>query len=161
MQQETPISEATASFIKTGVSIVMASRDSQNRPVVGRALGCRLSPDKRHVTVLLSAVACEPLVRAAVASGVVAVVFTQPTTHRSIQIKGAGAELVPVEDGDALELPCRAESFGQELRELGYGEAFIATFVPRECTDVVALRFEACSGFNQTPGPRAGRPFGA
>ena len=83
-------------MVAGGVSIIVAGRDARNETTVARAVGCRMAEDGRRITVFLSAAQSGALLADVRANGCVAVVFSEPTTHRAIQLKGTDAAIVPL-----------------------------------------------------------------
>jgi hypothetical protein len=77
--------------------VTVASRDAAHVPSVARALGCRVSPDRQHVAVFLLASQSATLLRDLRETGAIAAVFSQPSTHRTIQLKGSDALLGAIE----------------------------------------------------------------
>ena len=154
-----PLDEAHGAFVQSAVSIIAASRDARNVPTLVPALGCRVSADRRHVTVFLALSRSELLLEDIRTTGQIAVVFTQPSTHRSIQLKATDAALVPVEDGDRELMRRYTAAYSVELRSVGAieGAADILTWC--EPQDLVAVAFTPSAAFSQTPGPRAGAPL--
>src|SRR5262249_60081133 len=122
MPQAPLLDDDNAAFIQSGVSINAASSGPGNVPAVSRALGCRLSPDRNRVTVFLAASRSAALLEAIAASRRIAVVFSQPSTHRTIQLKGSDAVRAGVEDGDWALIERCAHGFGADLAAAGYGE---------------------------------------
>jgi hypothetical protein len=146
---------------RPGISMTVASRASGNLPVLGRALGCRVSSDRRRVTVLLPGDQLPELVAALRESGAIAVVFSEPATHRTIQLKGTDASLEAPAPGDA-ELGARwADGFVAELAPYGIGEPLVRALLWCEPAALLAVSFTPCAAFQQTPGPRAGAPLAA
>ena len=95
-----PLSDEITSFILGGVSILIASCDPALLTSVVFALGCRISPDRRRITVLVpgaKAAACIADVRA---TGRIAVNFGLPSTNRCVQFKGNDAVIEPVKPFD-------------------------------------------------------------
>ena len=146
-------------FVQGGVSINAASSGPGNVPAVSRALGCRVSADRRRVTVFLAASRSAALLEAIAASRRIAVVFSQPSTHRTIQLKGVDAARAGLEDGDWALIERCSEGFGADLAAAGYGEGLAGLLLDAEPADVVAVSFSPSAAFNQTPGPGAGRPL--
>lgn len=159
MQRDAHIAGDLAAFLEGGVSIVVSSSGGAEGPAIGRALGCVVSPDRCRVTVFLSASANAALVAAAAGTGVVAVVFTEPSSHRSVQLKGADARIAPP-DGDVGPVLSRhVEAFRRDLERIGFDEAFTRTLMAYDVADLVALSFTPSGSFDQTPGARAGSPL--
>ena len=90
-----PIGPEQAALLEGHVSMIVGSRDDQLRPHVTRALGCRLDADRRRATVLLPRDAGAQVIADLQANGRIAVVASQPTTNRTLQIKGSDATLRP------------------------------------------------------------------
>src|SRR5262249_36012579 len=158
--ESTPVLDKDhAAFIQSGVSINAASSGAGNVPAVARALGCRLSPDRKRVTVFLAASRSAALLEAIAARGRIAVLFSQPTTHRTTQLKGSDAVRAGVEDGDWALIERCAHGFGADLAAAGYGGGLAGLLLDAELADVVAVSFSPSAAFNQTPGPGAGSPL--
>lgn len=148
-----------AAFLGAGTSVSVASVAAGGRPVVGRGLGWRVEEDGRTVTVVLDDAVNEGLVDALAATGRVAIVLTQPTTHRSIQLKGHDARVAPAPPDAAALVDRHIAAFARELAAIGYGDAFTRALCAHNPADLVAVSFTPDAGFDQTPGPRAGEPL--
>lgn len=151
--------EGLAAFLGVGTSVSVASTAAGGRPVVGRALAWRLEADGRTVTVILDDAANEGLVDALAASARVAVVLTQPTTHRSIQFKGRNARVAAAPPDAVALAEHHIAGFARELAAIGYGDAFTRALCAFQAADLVAVSFSPDAGFDQTPGPNAGEPL--
>jgi hypothetical protein len=153
--------EHAAFILLPGISMTAASRGAGNLPQAGRVHGCRVAADRSRLTVFLPSDQYPGLIEALRSSHAIAVVFSQPTTHRTIQLKGTDAVVEALAPGDA-ELAARAtESFAVGLGALGYDEAVVRAGVWHEPAALVAVSFTPCAAFQQTPGPRAGAPLAA
>jgi hypothetical protein len=144
-----------AAFLMSGVSIVASSRGANNAPAVARAGGCRVTPDGR-VAVFVAASQAAALLDAVRATGAIAVVFSEPSTHYSLQLKGADAVIEPLLPGDGALIERYAAAFAASLCPLGYSEQLVRAVVWASPEDFVALAFTPSRAFDQTPGPRAG-----
>lgn len=150
------LSQDNLAFIQQGVSISVASRDVRLVPSLTRALGCRLSDDGLQLRIMLVRSQSQDVIRDVEKSGAIAVVFTQPTTHRTLQIKGYDAGTVPFE---ALDQDCIARSrtaFTAEIAQLGFPVAFTERLYGVAAEDLVVITFTPENVFQQTPGPDAG-----
>jgi hypothetical protein len=153
--------EHAAFILLPGISMTAASRAPGNLSVLGRVHGCRLAPDGARVTVLLPGDQYPALIEGLRASRAIAVVFSQPSTHRTIQLKGTDAAIEPLAGGDE-ELAARwAEGFVAGLAALGYDATSIRATVWCDPGRLVAVGFTPSAAFQQTPGPRAGAPLAA
>lgn len=134
----------------------MASRNASNVPSLARALGFRLSADRRRLTVFLNARQCDALLADIRASGAIAVVLNEPSTHRTIQLKGADAVVLGLEPGDLAIVAGFADAMVADLARFGYDAGIIRTVLACDAEDVVAVGFTIGAAFLQTPGPKAG-----
>lgn len=88
--------------------------------------------------------------------GEIAVVFSVPSTHQTLQLKARRATQRPAHDGDLPVLQAYLQSMEQEVGQVGYGPRYVAAMLAAPLEDVVAVSFTPTSAFDQTPGPRAG-----
>jgi hypothetical protein len=151
-----PLKEAQAAFIQSGVATTVASASAQRVPNLGRAVGCSVSPDGTRITVLLRRSQAGALLDDIERSRAVAVVFAQPSTHRTLQIKSADAVVDTRPAIDAAALAAYADAFYRELAPLGYQREFTSAMLAYDPGDLVAVAFTPQAIFSQTPGPRAG-----
>jgi hypothetical protein len=145
-----------AAFIVSGISISAASGRSGALPSLARATGCRLSDDRRTLSLLVGATASAGLLDDVRRSGMIAVVFSRPADHRTLQIKGTDARIVPTEAGDDLLAAHYVDTFVASLDALGYPGPVIRAFMTCDAEDLVVVRFTPMAIFTQTPGPEAG-----
>ena len=152
---------ANAAFVQGGVSIVAASRDAGRVPSIGRAIGCRVSRDRLRATLLIAGSQAPELLADLRACGRIAVVFSQPSTHRSLQLKADDA-VVRAPAGDEPALCARyVQAFCADIALLGHTEAQARALCGYVDGDLVAIDFTPNAAFEQTPGPRAGTPLAA
>jgi len=156
----TVLDEAHAAFIQSGVSVVVASRDAHNTPTLVRAIACRVSADRRRVTVFFSASQSAALVADLRDAAPIAVVFSQPSTHRTIQLKGRNAAFMPLAAGDRERMSEQFELLVADLAAFGYPERVVRAFLDYAPDDVVAAAFTPAEAYAQTPGPGAGERLG-
>jgi hypothetical protein len=100
---------------------------------------------------------CEALLRDLRETRAIAVVFSQPSTHRTIQLKGADAALGPLAPGDPALIEANRVALVKDMGPIGYDEAFARTLLAYEPADLVAATFTPTAAFAQTPGPQAGK----
>lgn len=146
-------------FLEGGVSMHASSRDAQNVANLSRALGCRVSPDRARVTVFLLASHSGSMLADYRANGAIAVVFSLPCTHRTVQLKGEDAAVEPLQDGDHVLIARNREAFVKGLTSIGYPASLPELLVAGVRGDVVAVGFTVSAAFIQTPGPAAGSPL--
>jgi hypothetical protein len=126
------------------------------RPSLMRAVGSHISADGREVTVYLRRSQSEQLLRDIGQSGEIAVVFSVPSTHQTLQLKARQATQRPAHEGDLPALQAYLRSMVEEVGRVGYGPRYVAAMLAAPLHDVVAVSFTPTSAFDQTPGPRAG-----
>ncbi len=155
-----PVSRASlaeqAAFLEGGRSINVGSCDAAGRPSLSRALGCRVDREAGRVTVFLARPQCEVLLRDLEAQGCIAVVFSEPPTHRTLQLKGRDAKVVATGEGDAACVEAYVQAFAQELVPLGFVPEVIQAIFACPASDLAAVTFTPTEAFDQTPGPQAG-----
>jgi len=150
------LSDDVLAFLQRRVLVSVASRNADRVPSVVRCVGFRADRASQGVTAFVVARQAEHVLADIRATGQVAMVFSEPSTHRTLQLKGERAIVGALEDGDWPAIGAYGEAAVAELAPLGYAEAWTRTLV--ECTpaQVLAVRFVPSSAFAQTPGPRAG-----
>ena len=151
---------AHAEFVQGPVSVIVASRNADLVPDVVRGCGCRVARNRRQVTVLIEPGRASTLLDDIAANGMIAVVFSQPSTHRTIQLKGSDAKIVPVTAADRAAALRHLQVWSADLGTIGYDAAFAAA-VHGGQGQLAAIRFTPSAAFQQTPGPGAGQPLRA
>jgi hypothetical protein len=148
-------------FMESGVSIVAASRDTQGRPVLGHAMGCRVAPDGGRVTIFLSRLKYPFLLDALRRSGTIAVSFTEPSSNKSIQVKGEAAKLEAGEAGDADCVAAHFRLFTADLDRIHVRAELAQAALGPVAGDLAAIAFTPTVAFIQTPGAQAGTAISA
>ncbi|HND00014.1 MAG: pyridoxamine 5'-phosphate oxidase family protein [Dechloromonas sp.] len=147
-----------AAFIQGGVSVNLASCDANGLGSMIRALGCKVLGDGR-VVIFLNRTPCRELLANIASGGRVASNFSQPSTHRTVQLKGRDAQITAVEPGDLQRIGRHTEEFILEVVPLGVQESIVRTLYACDPDDLAAVVFTPCAVFTQTPGPHAGEPL--
>ncbi|HEX2546923.1 MAG TPA: pyridoxamine 5'-phosphate oxidase family protein [Ramlibacter sp.] len=148
-------------FMARGVSVIVASRDAKLRPSIMRAVGSRVEAQGQDITVFLSRPQSRQLLQDLAATGQVAVVFSEPSTHRSVQLKASRVELRPATADDAPALARYLASMETELQQIGYFAGLAGALLAHKLEEVIAVRFTPEQAYEQTPGPRAGTALGS
>ena len=157
-RQDTPLDADHAAFIQGGVSIIVATRNAERIADVVRGCGCRVSRDRRRVTVLVEPSRAGTLLDDVAANGMIAVVFSQPSTHRTIQLKGSDARVVNLTAADRAIAARHLRDWSEDLCRIGYTPEF-ANAVRGAAPHLAAIAFTPSAAFQQTPGPGAGQPI--
>lgn len=147
--------------MQSGISLSIGACNAGNMPSGARALGCRITADRRRVTVLVPVAKGAALLADIRARGAIAAVFSQPSTHRTLQLKGVDAMIEPITDDDHRIAAQYRAAFVHELDLLGYDPRMISAMLDPGQDGFVAVSFTPDAAFSQTPGPNAGAPLGA
>ena len=156
IEQDPPLDADNAAFIQGGVSVIVATRNAEYVADVVRGCGCRVSRDRRRVTVLVEPSRADTLLEDIAANGMIAVVFSQPSTHRTIQLKGSDARIVKVTAADRTIAARHLQDWSEDLCRIGYTPEF-ANAVRGAAPRLAAIAFTPSAAFQQTPGPGAGK----
>lgn len=151
--------EMLALMVK-GVSVIVSSCARDLRPSLMRAMGSSVALGGDAITVYLSRSQSVQLLRDIHGTGRLAVVFSQPHSHRSLQLKGTGAQIRAASATDQPALDRYLASMEQELGLIGYPPAFARAMFSSTLDDLVAVSFTPAQAFDQTPGPHAGQAVG-
>lgn len=149
------LTEAQARFLQGGVTIVVSSRDRRRVPSLSRALACRVESDGQ-LQVLLVRSQSQQLLSDIVESRRVALVFCQPSTHETYQIKSDDVSIVPVTKWARTAAQAHAQAFADDIVPLGFSRAFALALHSATEDDYVVIQLSPQVLFEQTPGPHAG-----
>jgi hypothetical protein len=142
-------------FLTGGRSVLFALTGPDGRPLAGVARGALVEPGGR-LRMIASRQQNPTLPVAITQDSRIAVTFTQPMTHRSIQIKGSDAMLGKPNPEDIRATQQQARLFRDELIDLGYSVAFSSNWSAFDPADMVAVLVTPEMVFVQTPGLGAG-----
>ncbi len=151
-----PLDAELAAFVQGGVGIVVASRDDRRLASIARGVGCRVEAAARRVTVFVVRSENAALLADIRRHHVIAVVFSAPASHRTVQLKGFDAREREVGPDDALQLAAYARAFDEALTGIGFGHGYAGALIAHPPGDLVGVGFTVSEGYLQTPGPRAG-----
>lgn len=155
------LSDSLTGFIQCAVSISLATADQAKRMSVTKAQGCRVSDDRRRVTVFVSRLAAAEVLRDAANGDVLSAVFSLPGTEETFQLKGYRIAIGPLQAGDRNLLIAYRRAFAQQIAPFGLVPELAPTLFDFPDDEMLAITFEAFAVFDQTPGPRAGSPVAA
>ena len=156
-----PLPPDLLAMMLRGVSVIVGSRDAAQRPSVMRAMASDVAPDGASVTVFLARSQSRQLLQDIASTGHLAVVFSEPASHRTVQLKATRAGLRPVDEADRPVLARYLASMEHEIGRAGYPVQVARTLLAHRLDDLVAVTFTPEQAFDQTPGPRAGSMLGA
>ena len=140
-------------FFEGGVSLLVGTCDDAQKPESTRAVGACVAPDRARLTIYLNQVNSERTVANLAVNPRVAVCFTRPIDHRTIQVKGQALRVRPTLDSEKPRLERYISAFVEALYLVGVTRAVGGrlAFWPSQ-----AVEIEIESLFVATPGPGAG-----
>lgn len=141
-------------FVQSGVGIAMAARSVAGRPIPGFAHGVRVTGDTIRLVVDRSIY--RDFIEAVEEGSPVAATFTRAIDHRSIQFKGARADILEAEPEDLSRAAAQAAAFRDELITVDYDPAWASLYMAFDRMRCCVVAFHPQAGFVQTPGPGAG-----
>lgn len=142
------------------LSILGASRGPDNMPFVAIAVGCRFSSDLQQVTLFFPKADAREMLAHIADNGRLAAVFSLPSTHQTLQLKGSNARVARVVKADVELVNSYCHAFVDHLEKLGFVRKAIEAMLAFEPDDLCAVTFTPVAAFSQTPGPNAGRAIG-
>ncbi len=149
-----------AVWLQRPLSFIVGGRDARHRPHLMRAVAGWLSEDRRRFSLLMPERHGGALLADLRANACIAVVCSEPSSHRTLQLKGRGAQLLPADADDEARALRYLAGFAAEIGQIGFpariAEALLAPGGP-----VWRIEFEIEAAFEQTPGPSAGEPLAA
>jgi len=141
-------------LMEKGVSAIVSSSGLALLPSVMRAVATALCAD--GVTVFLSRPQSMQLLRDISSTGRIAVVFSEPISHRTVQVKGTDARIRSIRPDDLQKIERYLASMEIEIQQVGFDPAFTHAMLSHRIDDLVAVAFVPMQAFDQTPGAKAG-----
>jgi hypothetical protein len=143
-------------FIQSGVSVIVGVVGADGRAQAGRALATRIVPGGA-IRLMYPAEGNAAITISAQSGGPIAVTFSAPISHRTIQLKAASSRLEQMEPEDRINVDAQMDAFAGVLRALGFPPPFVQSFCANRSKSISVLSFVPEEAFEQTPGPGAGR----
>lgn len=153
------IPEELLAMLRGSASVLVGSRGPNLRPSVVRAVGCDLDAQAGTVRVFLWRPQAVQLLDDIGATGHVAVVYSQPSSHQALQLKARQADILPVTPADRPLLQRYLASMEIEIGAVGFAPVMTRALLAHRHDELAAVRFAPEQAFIQTPGPRAGTPL--
>lgn len=152
-----PLKPEFLAMMTKGVSLILSSCDHALTPSVMRAVGSHVEDGGRCITAFLARRQSRQLLADIASSQRVAAVFSQPSTHRTVQFKSRRVRLREVVPADLPLIERYRLSMEDELAALGYPYGLASAMLAHQADDLVAVVFEPDEAFDQTPGQHAGQ----
>jgi hypothetical protein len=125
------------------------------RPAFTRAWGPQLSADRRSLTLCVSAADGSATRANLEANGAVAIGFSPPTIAKAVQLKGVAAVLGEPGAGDLEQVEQHVLAFRANAERVGVPPPVAERIF--DGSTLVLVNVSIDEGFDQTPGPMAGR----
>ncbi len=148
-------------FIQSGVSITLAGCAPGHMPSMSRGFACKPLENGERIGIVLPRTQAAEALENIRLTGRVAVAFSQPTTNRTLQLKGTDACIVAFDPRDEPLIRKHVDDFVPEAVALGTPEEMVRALLSYRAEDLVMVSFTPSTGFDQTPGPKAGHPLTA
>jgi hypothetical protein len=146
-------------FIQTGVSISLAASAPNRLPSMSRGLGCKVLARGRKVCVFVRRSQSVELLANIAATGKVANVFSLPSTNRTMQLKGADAQVRPFDARDLRVIEGHIADFLREVLPMQLTEDVVRAVLSYAPDDLASVIYTPSAAFLQTPGAKAGQPL--
>lgn len=150
------LTEEHAAFVCGPHSVIASSCDAEGLPSMARCLGCEVSADRCSVTLIFHARQAAALLRDIAATGRIAVVYNEPATHVTLQLKGRDARPIPTPEGAEALAGDHIDAFMGAVAPLGFSAELVRAVFLGTVTPVAAVQFTPEAAYQQTPGPKAG-----
>ena len=150
------ISAELTTFVESGVSIQVGTRDARLFPECIRAYGARVERGRREVTVFVPDATASSTLANLADNGRIAVCFSRIADHRSMQLKGTIVSVTHATPEDRPIVDRYRGEFVQNIAVIGLPPRISLRLNAWPCR---AVRFRVESVFVQTPGPGAGAPL--
>lgn len=148
-----------ADHLDQGLSHRLGGSHADGQPEICRGLAARLLPDGR-VEVLVDAEVGERLLAAVAATGRVSYVAAQPSTHRTLHLKGSDAQVGRAGSEHWPVFEQARDRFLAEVEPFGFPrERLAAAWFSGGLAQLRHVRFTPWGAWDQTPGPGAGTPL--
>ncbi len=139
-----------------GVSCMVSACSTSLEPSIMRAVGTLVRPDQPEITVFLSRKQAGQLLQDIRDTGRLAAVFSEPSTHQTVQLKARQPQLRDARAADVPVLQRYLAAMENALGQVGLEVDFARAMLAHRLEDLVALSFVPEQAFDQTPGPKAG-----
>jgi hypothetical protein len=147
------IDAALKEFVESGVAIQVGTASDAGKPHAVSGWGARVNPDGSMSVFIEAKRAPRPLANLAT-NPKVAIIFGDPISYRSVQLKGRWRSTAVPSDADRDWVSRHRDLFASSTSLVGDNPNSIRNLW---MDDVTRIDFEVEQGFDQTPGPEAGR----
>ena len=140
-------------LIQSGVSVLVGTRSDRLVPECTRGMAARVEDDGTEMTVFLPIATADQTITNLRDNGRIAVCFSRPCDHRSIQVKGGTIAIGSARDEDREHVLRYRIALAETWGVIGIPPRVTLRMNHWPCH---AVRFRVTAIFDQTPGPGAG-----
>ena len=148
------IDDEMKAFLESEVDNFIATRNAKHEPHIGRAWGARVADSGESIEVFVDRAHSLDALADLRENGIIAISWSQPTTYKTIQLKGHCVEIGDPAPGDFAWIERHRKLFTDGLKVIGFPPEVARAMWSSQ---VVRVRLLVEHAFDQTPGPRAGR----
>jgi hypothetical protein len=152
------VSPEVASFLESGIAVLVGTRDARLVPESTRAVGARVEAGGTELTVFLADATAARTLANLKDNGRIAACFSRAIDHRSLQVKGQVASIRRGDGADRAAIGRYLAALATTWQEIGVPPAVVRRLAHWPA-HAIRLRIEEV--FVQTPGPGAGAPLAA
>jgi hypothetical protein len=156
------ISAELKTFLESGVSVVVGTRDADLVPEITRAWGLLVSKDRESISLCAPLATSRKTLDNLAHNGQMTVCCSLPTNYKTVQLKGRCIQKTDPSRADLAAVERHREAFGRMNELVGFPRQRSEMFWQSEVQSspvLVRLRFVPEQIFDQTPGPDAGSPL--
>lgn len=151
------IDDELRAFLHSGGALVVGTHDESLSPEVARGWGLHVL-DPHTVELCVGLPSSQRTLRNIEANGRIAATFVAPVVYRQVQVKGRVVAVLEPTADDLAWVERSREGFVRTVEPVGIPPALSPRFWNYD-TGLAKIRFTVDAGYDQTPGPRAGRPL--
>lgn len=146
-------SDRVRACLSEGVSVLIGTVDADGYPACCRGVALTSADDFETLTVYFPVETGQQTVANVATTRRIAVAFSEPISHRSVQFKGTMRAVRVAREEEAVLIRERVERFASVLETIGTSRSLV-----RRITHwpAFALEVQIEEVFDQTPGPKAG-----
>jgi hypothetical protein len=151
------LTKAQEEFITSGLAIVVSSANDRLAPSSCNAMACDLNRNESVIRIFLPKNQVGQLLDDVQKHGILAVAFSDPLNHQTIQIKGIDARISDKHKDDINVLSEARKRFDDKLISLGISQIYTNALFDFNIDDIAVISFSPDALFEQSPGPEAGK----
>jgi hypothetical protein len=151
------IDDELRAFLHSGGALVIGTHDGSLNPEIARGWGLRVL-DGRTVELCLGLPSSRRTLANLEADGRIAATFVAPIEYRQVQLKGRVVAVLEPTPEDFEWVERSHEGFMRRVEPLGIPPDLCPRFWSYD-EGLAKVRFTVEEAYDQTPGPRAGRPL--